>query len=188
VSFSFLSDQDCVHVLSLLTLGRQTQPFSTIDPDSFVAGLNHHQRAALLDIANSHHVVIRAFSRLQQDAALAAQPSVVAWAGDVIARERARIDDALPFLDSVCSELNSVGCATTTIKSLDHCPTSAATLHHRRRAKRGANHAGAIQGAHRAAKLGRPPRAQMESLSLLPPLASVAAVAYKLTGSDKGIW
>jgi hypothetical protein len=25
-------------------------------------------------------------------------------------------------------------------------------------------------------------------LSLLPPLASVAAVAYKLTGSDKGIW
>jgi hypothetical protein len=25
-------------------------------------------------------------------------------------------------------------------------------------------------------------------LSLLPPLASLAAVAYKLTGSDKGIW
>ena len=25
-------------------------------------------------------------------------------------------------------------------------------------------------------------------LSLLPPLASVAAIAYKVTGSDKGIW
>ncbi len=25
-------------------------------------------------------------------------------------------------------------------------------------------------------------------LSLLPPLASVAAVAYAITGSDKGIW
>jgi hypothetical protein len=25
-------------------------------------------------------------------------------------------------------------------------------------------------------------------LSLLPPLASAAAVAYKITGSDKGIW
>jgi hypothetical protein len=25
-------------------------------------------------------------------------------------------------------------------------------------------------------------------LSLLPPLASVAALAYRVTGSDKGIW
>jgi hypothetical protein len=25
-------------------------------------------------------------------------------------------------------------------------------------------------------------------LSLLPPLASAAAISYKLTGSDKGIW
>jgi hypothetical protein len=25
-------------------------------------------------------------------------------------------------------------------------------------------------------------------LSLLPPLASVAALAFKMTGSDKGIW
>jgi hypothetical protein len=25
-------------------------------------------------------------------------------------------------------------------------------------------------------------------LSLLPPLASVAAVAYRITGSDKGVW
>jgi hypothetical protein len=28
----------------------------------------------------------------------------------------------------------------------------------------------------------------MVRLSLLPPLASAAAVAYKLTGSDKGVW
>ena len=122
MSHSIPSDQDCVHVLSLLTLGRQTQPLSTIDPVSFVAGLNDRQRAALLDIARSHHVVIRAFARLQQDAALAAEPSVVAWAGEVITRERARVDNALPFLDSVCTELNSGGCATTIIKSLDHWP------------------------------------------------------------------
>jgi hypothetical protein len=122
VSHSIPSDQDCVHVLSLLTLGRQTQPLSTIDPVSFVAGLNDRQRAALLEIASSHHVVIRAFARLQQDAALAAEPSVVAWAGEVITRERARVDNALPFLDSVCTELNSGGCATTIIKSLDHWP------------------------------------------------------------------
>lgn len=120
--FSIPSDQDCVHVLSLLTLGRQTQPLSTIDPVAFVAGLNEQQRASLLEVANSHHLVIRAFTRLQQDAALAAQPSVVTWARDVVGRERARIDRALPFLDSVSSELNSHGCATTIIKSLDHWP------------------------------------------------------------------
>jgi hypothetical protein len=117
-----LSDQDYVHLLSLLTLGRHTRPATTIDPVSFVAGLHDAQRAALLRTANSHHVVIRAFARLQQDAALAAQPAVVAWAGETVARERARIDHALPFLDSICGELNSNGCPTTIIKSLDHWP------------------------------------------------------------------
>ncbi len=120
MSFSVPSDRDCVHVLSLLTLGARAE--TTLDPVSFVSGLNPEQRNALLDIANSHHVVVRAFTRLQQDAALAAQPDVVAWAADVISCEHARIDNALPHLDRISRALNSGGCSTTIIKSLDHWP------------------------------------------------------------------
>ncbi|HET7184489.1 MAG TPA: hypothetical protein VFI82_07370 [Terriglobales bacterium] len=119
---SHVLDRDYVHVLSLLTLGRHPQPSTTIDPVAFVAGLNAAQRDELLQTAQSHHVVVRAFARLQQDAALAAQPDVVTWAGEVTTRERERIDHALPFLDSVCQQLNTGGCATTVIKSLDHWP------------------------------------------------------------------
>ena len=122
MSLSIPSDRDCVHVLSLLTLGRHAQPSTTIDPVAFVAGLDERQRAELLQAAHSHHVVIRAFARLQQDAALAAQPDVVNWAGDVVTREHARIDHALPYLDRICRALNSGGCATTVIKSLEHWP------------------------------------------------------------------
>ena len=122
MSLSVPSDRDCVHVLSLLTIGRHAQPSTTLDPVAFVAGLNAEQRKVLFESANSHHVVIRAFARLQQDAALAAQPDVVAWAGEVIAREHARIDHALLYLDRISRALNSGGCSTTVIKSLDHWP------------------------------------------------------------------
>ena len=117
-----VSDRDHVHVLSLLTLGHHPDPSTTIHPVAFVAGLNPAQRKELLETAESHHVVIRAFSRLQQDAALAGQPEVVTWAGEVITRERERIDHALPHLEMVCEALNSSGCPTTVIKSLDHWP------------------------------------------------------------------
>ncbi len=119
---SSVSDRDHVHVLSLLTLGHHPEPSTTINPVAFVAGLNAAQRAELLETAESHHVVIRAFSRLQQDAALAGQPEVVSWAGEVTTRERERIDHALPSLEMVCEALNSGGCPTTVIKSLDHWP------------------------------------------------------------------
>jgi Uncharacterised nucleotidyltransferase len=122
VSASIPSDRDCVHVLSLLTLGRHAQPYNTLDPVAFVAGLDERQRSGLLQAAHSHHVVVRAFSRLQQDAALAAQPDVVSWAGDVVANEHARIDHALPYLDRISRALNAGGCATTVIKSLEHWP------------------------------------------------------------------
>lgn len=119
---SSVSDRDLVHVLSLLTLGHHPEPSTTIHPVAFVAGLNSTQRAELLETAQSHHVVIRAFSRLQQDAALAGQSDVVTWAGEVVTRERERIDHALPYLEMVCTSLNSGGCPTTVIKSLDHWP------------------------------------------------------------------
>ena len=113
------SDQNFVHHLSQLTLGEQ--PGST-SPLEFVAGLHAAQRAQLLAMADSHHVIIRAFAVLHEQAIKADNNDVADWCLGAITQERSRIDCALPVLDRVCRELNSNGCPTTVIKSLDHWP------------------------------------------------------------------
>ncbi len=44
------------------------------------------------------------------------------WAGQVIARQEQRIQNALPVLQRICSELENAGCPVTVMKSLDHWP------------------------------------------------------------------
>jgi hypothetical protein len=113
------NDTSFVHHLSVLTLGRQESDSS---PLGFVAGLNLAQREELLAITDSHHVVIRALAVLHQQAVQADNNAIADWCLAAITRERSRIDEALPVLDRVCRELNSNGCPTTVIKSLDHWP------------------------------------------------------------------
>jgi hypothetical protein len=115
------TDRDFVHVLSLLTLGRQA-PRSGAAPLAFVAALGTTQRQALLETAELHHVVIRALTCLQQDAALAGEHAISAWAEAAAAGEQQRIDSAIPMLDCVCQALAEAGCPTTVIKTLDHWP------------------------------------------------------------------
>jgi hypothetical protein len=107
-------------VLSRLTLGRDGA--DSAQPVEFVAHLSPAQRQELVAIANSHHVVVRAFTVLQQAAALSGKSELAEWASELMARERARIDNALPFLDSVCRALEENSCPVTVIKSLDHWP------------------------------------------------------------------
>jgi hypothetical protein len=118
---SIATDKDFVHHLSLLTLGGQPQG-SEPSPLEFVAHLSSAERAALLATADSHHVIIRALAVLHERAVEAGNNDVADWSLDAITKERSRIDNALPVLDHVCRELNSNGCPTTVIKSLDHWP------------------------------------------------------------------
>jgi len=115
------TDKNFVHHLSLLTLGDQAQA-DVVTPLAFVSSLTAAEREALLETADSHHVIIRALAVLHGQAVQADNNDVADWCLSAITKERSRIDNALPVLDRVCRELNSNGCPTTVIKSLDHWP------------------------------------------------------------------
>jgi hypothetical protein len=87
---------------------------------AYIAGLDAVDRERVVALADSNHVVIRAFSVV---AALAGENQELStWVNGVLAKERARIQNALTFLHHICHELESAGCPTTVMKSLDHLP------------------------------------------------------------------
>ncbi len=78
--------------------------------------------AALVRLANKHHVVIRALEPLSAFMTVAGKDEYAAQLTQVIRAERERIQNALAFLDMICEGLRSEGCELTVIKSLDHWP------------------------------------------------------------------
>ena len=97
----------------------------TLDPQqaqqavAYIAGLSNEQRDALVSLADSNHVVVRAF---QVVANQPSHPGLAGWANGVLAREQRRIQNALTFLHKICDELEQGGCPVTVMKSLDHWP------------------------------------------------------------------
>lgn len=87
---------------------------------AYVAGLTDAERDRLVALADSNHVVIRAFSVVV--ALAGGNQALTNWANGVLAKEQARIENALTFLHNICNELEAAGCPTTVMKSLDHLP------------------------------------------------------------------
>jgi hypothetical protein len=104
-------------VLSRLALD-QNHPEAAI---ASVAGLSNKQREQLAALADSNHVVVRAFQVIAQRE-VARDSELAAWANGVLDKERQRIQNALTFLHHICGELERGGCAVTVMKSLDHWP------------------------------------------------------------------
>jgi hypothetical protein len=105
-----------IHALLQLTLNSSSADSAV----AYVASLNDGERERLAALADSNHVVIRAFSVV---AAQAGDNQMLGtWANGVLAKERSRIANALTFLHHICDELESAGCPTTVMKSLDHLP------------------------------------------------------------------
>jgi hypothetical protein len=86
-----------------------------------VAGLREEELPELEGLANSHHVVMRAFPRLQERMSLGERPERAEWAGKAVEKERNRIQNALSFLEPICRTLEAGG-NVIVIKSLDHWP------------------------------------------------------------------
>jgi hypothetical protein len=105
-----------LHVLSQLTLN----PATAEPAVAYVAGLNSEQRDALVSLADSNHVVVRALQVVAEMAG--GNTGLAAWANGVVEKERARIQNALTFLHHICDALEQGGCPTTVMKSLDHWP------------------------------------------------------------------
>jgi hypothetical protein len=105
-----------LHVLSQLTLN----PASAEPAVNYVAGLTQEQRNSLASLADSNHVVVRAFRVVAQMAGT--NTELAGWANGVLAKEQARIQNALTYLHHICDALEQGGCPTTVMKSLDHWP------------------------------------------------------------------
>jgi len=117
-----MTNNGCIDQLALLSelvlRDRQSDGFEQIA--QAVVDYSHEDLARLWDLANSHHVIMRALPHLRQ-AFLADEKDEIEWLENALATERARIRNALFFLALVCRLLNDVG-DVIVIKSLDHWP------------------------------------------------------------------
>jgi len=117
-SFEAIREKELLNCLCGLTLS----PTASEDCLQMVRTLDDAGRAQLLDLANSHHAVIRGMEAIRADALARGDDHLLTWADDALAKEHDRIANALAHLEAVCKELEAAGCQTTVIKSLDHWP------------------------------------------------------------------
>jgi hypothetical protein len=80
------------------------------------------QRQDFVELADSNHVVIRAFEVLNRVAGNRGNADIQAWAVEVLAKERARISNALNHLEAVCNALEEEGCPTVVMKTMENWP------------------------------------------------------------------
>jgi hypothetical protein len=85
------------------------------------AGLNREELLELSRLANSHHVTMRTFPVLRQMMTPEGNSESAEWLGNEVEKERARIENALSFLEPICRALEEAG-RVVVIKSLDHWP------------------------------------------------------------------
>ncbi len=90
------------------------------DVSSVVSRFSPQDFGELWSLANSHHVIARAFPVLHQKM-IADAHDQADWVDHAIVKERSRIQNALAFLFPICEALKAVG-DTIVIKSLDHWP------------------------------------------------------------------
>ncbi len=89
---------------------------------SYLCELKDTQWPELLDLAESHHVTLRAFEPLLNLPAGSVSGRVLDWIRPAVQAEHQRIDEVLPVLDSICRACGEFGAALIVIKSLDHWP------------------------------------------------------------------
>src|SRR5580704_12006342 len=102
-------------ILSELLLGG-------VEPDSDITKISEENFNDLVALANSNHVVIRGlevFLRIVEDAGDWRRAE---WAASAIEVERARIENAVSFLQKLCCTFELEGYDVAVIKSLDHWP------------------------------------------------------------------
>lgn len=90
--------------------------------DSELASIDRTAFDQLVALASSNHVLVRGME-IFRSLMLGVQDRVRAgWAERALEREHARIDNALPFLSSICTAFEEEQQNIAVIKSLDHWP------------------------------------------------------------------
>ena len=117
------SETASLRALSQLTLNKQEPGCDGLcEALSYVSRLQGNDRAELVRLADSHHVLVRALQAVHSLAAGTSDTGLIAWAENTLAPEQARIENALRHLDAVCRELEANRCPVVVMKSLDHWP------------------------------------------------------------------
>ncbi len=98
------------------------RPTSAADVFPLLSSLTPEQRQDFIDLADSNHVVIRAFEVINRVAGNLGNAGVQAWAVETLTKERARIANALSHLEQICKALEEEDCPTVVMKTLDHWP------------------------------------------------------------------
>lgn len=111
-------EREHIHALSQLTLN----PRGAGQAIQNIAMLSDEERERFVALADSNHVVLRALEPLYEAAQASGDADLAAWAARTMARERARIDNAVRKLHDIVAALEIGGCPTTVMKSLDHWP------------------------------------------------------------------
>jgi hypothetical protein len=110
-------------ILSRLLLSGADRAFSTVvGQDRDLTEISQEDFADLVALGNSNHVVMRGLNVFRQIVNNAGDKGRADWAAMALATERARIDNAMPFLHTICDTFEAEGHDVTVIKSLDHWP------------------------------------------------------------------
>jgi hypothetical protein len=122
--FPFGSSKSLI-VLSQLLLppGRGEAPSAApAKLDSVIAEIRRENFDDMVALAASHHVVMRGLEVFLQIVRRAGDDGRAEWAATALAAERARIENAISFLQRICAAFRAEGYDVTVIKSLDHWP------------------------------------------------------------------
>ena len=111
-------EREHIHALSQLTLN----PSRAEESVRHVTDLNPDSREKFVSLADSNHVVLRALDPVLRAAQAVGNHKLASWASEIIDKEQARIDNAVQHLHEIVIALESAGCPTTVMKSLDHWP------------------------------------------------------------------
>lgn len=76
----------------------------------------------LTALADTNHVLVRGFQKALRIFQAAGDTERAQWASEALNVETARIQNAIPFLHSICAAFQQNGWDATVIKSLDHLP------------------------------------------------------------------
>jgi len=108
-----------IRLLSQLVLAPATCE-SNVDLSSSDFGISDLQ--TIRDLANSNHVILRAFRPLELSLRADRKYEEAEWVMAAIDQEHARIKHAVGFLQQICAAMEEGGCPVVVIKSLDHWP------------------------------------------------------------------
>jgi hypothetical protein len=98
------------------------RPTAAADLAPWLDSLSERQRKDFVELADSNHVVVRAFESINRLAGNRGMLTLQAWALQVLSDERERIAYALSRLSEVCEALDEAGAPVAVMKTLDHWP------------------------------------------------------------------